>query len=101
MNNRHVYTCSDCEIIRIGIHNLFVMTQKITYCLVTSKYDAETGSFVDQWHKDKLYDLSDKADLKALAVASVNLLAQGFKLSLKTYIERESLTFDAASLGIQ
>lgn len=82
------------------IHNLFVMTQKITYCLVSSKYDDEAGVFVDEWHKDKLYDLADKADLKALAVKSVNLLAQGFKLSLKTYIEREALTFDAQDLGI-
>lgn len=101
MNNRHVRTCTDCEIVRIGIHNLFVMTQKITYCLVSSRYDSETGAFVDTWHKDKLYDLSSKDDLKALAVASVNLLAQGFKLSLKTYVERESLTFDAKALGIQ
>lgn len=76
------------------------MAQKITYCLVSSRYDDEAGVFVDTWHKDKLYDLSKKDDLKALAVKTVNLLAQGFKLSLKTYIERESLTFDAKALGI-
>lgn len=77
------------------------MAQKVTYCLVSSKYDDETGAFVDTWHKDKLYDLSKKDDLKVLAVTAVNLLAQGFKLSLKTFIERESLSFDAKALGIQ
>lgn len=77
------------------------MAQKITYCLVSSKYDDGTGVFVDTWHKDKLYDLSDKADLKSLAVSAVNFLAQGFKISLKTYIERESLSFNSQDLGIQ
>jgi len=76
------------------------MAQKITYCLVTSCYDDEAGAFVDTWHKDKLYDLSKKPDLKVLAVDAVNYLAQGFKLSLKTYIERDSLTVTARDLGI-
>lgn len=76
------------------------MAQKITYCLVTSCYDDKAGAFVDTWHKDKLYDLSKKPDLKVLAVDAVNYLAQGFKLSLKTYIERDSLTVTAKDLGI-
>lgn len=101
MKHRHVSTCSGSAMVPTGIHNLFAMAQKITYCLVTSKYDDETSSFVDTWHKDKLYDLSAKQDLQALAVQAVNFLAQGFKLSLKTYIERENLTFDAKSLGIR
>ena len=88
-------------ILPVWIHNFFAMAQKITYCLVSSKYDNETGTFVDTWHKDELYDLSDKASLKSLAVQAVNLLAQGFKLSLKTYIERESLTFNAKDLGFR
>lgn len=76
------------------------MAQKITYCLVTSKFDDKADAFVDEWRKDKLYDLTDKSDLKALAVDSVNFLAQGFKLSLKTWIERETLQFNSSDLGI-
>lgn len=76
------------------------MAQKITYCLVTSKFDEKADAFIDEWHKDKLYDLTEKSDLKVLAVDAVNYLAQGFKLSLKTWIERESLTFASSDLGI-
>lgn len=101
MNNRHVCTCPDCGMVRIGIHNFFAMAQQITYCIVTSKYDDNAGSFVDEWHKDKLYDLSKKEDLKSLAVALLNFNVQGFKTSLKTWIERESLTFNSQDLGIQ
>lgn len=78
------------------------MAQKITYCIVTSQWDDEAGRFVDEWHKDKLYDLTDKADVKALAVDLLNFnLQQGVKTSLKTYIERQSVQFNAKDLGIQ
>ncbi len=78
------------------------MTQKITYCIVTSQWDDDEGRYVDTWHKDKLYDLDDKADVKALAVELLNLnLQQGVKTCLKTYIERESLSFSAKDLGIK
>lgn len=76
------------------------MAQKITYCLVTSKFDEQADAYIDDWHKDKLYDLTEKADLKVLAVDAVNYLAQGFKLSLKTWIERDSLSFSSSDLGI-
>ncbi|MCH5307484.1 MAG: HNH endonuclease [Prevotella sp.] len=56
-----------------------------TYCLVSSKYDDVIRAFADTWHKDSPYDLSSKSDLKALAIASVNLLAQGNKINLKPY----------------
>ena len=78
------------------------MAQKITYCIVTSQWDDEAGRFVDDWHKDKLYCLTDKADVKALAVDLLNFnLQQGVKTCLKTYIERQSVQFDAKDLGIQ
>lgn len=78
------------------------MAQKITYCIVTSQWDDEAGRFVDEWHKDKLYCLNDKADVKALAVDLLNFnLQQGVKTCLKTYIERQSVQFDAKDLGIQ
>ena len=78
------------------------MAQKITYCIVTSQWDDDEERFVDTWHKDKLYCLDDKADVKALAVDLLNFnLQQGVKTSLKTYVERESLTFSANDLGIK
>lgn len=78
------------------------MAQKITYCIVTSQWDTDAGRYVDEWHKDKLYDLDNKADVKALAVDLLNFnLQQGIKTSLKTCIERESLSFSAKDLGIK
>ena len=78
------------------------MTQKITYCIVTSQWDTDAGRYVDEWHKDKLYDLDNKADVKALAVDLLNFnLQQGIKTCLKTCIERESLAFSAKDLGIK
>lgn len=78
------------------------MAQKITYCIVTSQWDDDEDRFVDTWHKDKLYDLDDKNDVKALAVDLLNFnLQQGVKTCLKTYVERESLTFSANDLGIK
>lgn len=77
------------------------MAQKITYCIVTSQWDNDASRYVDEWHKDKLYDLDNKADVKALAVDLLNFnLQQGVKTSLKTYVERESLAFSAKDLGI-
>ena len=77
------------------------MTQKISYCIVTSQWDDDERRYVDTWHKDKLYDLDDKASVKALAVDLLNFnLQQGVKTCLKTYVERESLQFDAEALGI-
>lgn len=76
------------------------MAQKITYCIVTSRWDDDAQAYVETWHKDKLYVLSDKSDLKSLAVALLNFNVQGFKTQLKTYIERESLTYNAKDLGI-
>ena len=78
------------------------MAQKITYCIVTSQWDDDAGHYVDNWHKDKLYDLDDKSDVKALAVDLLNFnLQPGVKTSLKTYVERESLAFSAKDLGIR
>lgn len=78
------------------------MAQKITYCIVTSQWDEDEHRYVDEWHKDKLYDIDDKNDIKALAVDLLNFnLQQGVKTSLKTYVERESLTFSAKDLGIK
>lgn len=78
------------------------MTQKITYCIVTSQWDDEHGRYVDEWHKDKLYDLDNKADVKALAVDLLNFnLQQGVKTCLKTYVKRESLQISAKDLGIK
>lgn len=78
------------------------MAQKITYCIVTSQWDDEAGRYVDDWHKDKLYCLDDKADVKALAVDLLNFnLQQGVKTCLKTCVERKSLAFSAKDLGIK
>ena len=78
------------------------MAQKISYCIVTSQWNDDEGRYVDTWHKDKLYDLDDKASVKALAVDLLNFnLQQGVKTSLKTYVERESLAFSAKDLGIK
>lgn len=78
------------------------MAQKITYCIVTSQWDDDESRYVDEWHKDKLYCLDDKADVKALAVDLLNFnLQQGVKTCLKTYVERESLAFSAKDLGIK
>ena len=77
------------------------MAQRITYCIVTTEWDDTEHRFVDEWHKDRLYCLDDKNDVKSLAVDLLNFNVQGFKTSLKTWIERESLAFDAKSLGIQ
>jgi hypothetical protein len=85
---------------------LFAMAQKITYCLVTSKYDDDAESFVETWHKDKLYSIHDenpevaKADLKSLAVDALNYLVKGHELKLRTYIDRDSLSISASDLGI-
>ena len=77
------------------------MAQKVTYCIVTSQWDDDDERFIDTWHKDKLYDLSNKADLKVLAVDLLNFnLQQGVKTCLKTYVERQSLTVSAKDLGI-
>ena len=77
------------------------MAQKVTYCIVTSQWDNDADRYVDTWHKDKLYDITDKADLKVLAVDLLNFnLQQGIKTSLKTYVERQSLTVSAKDLGI-
>ena len=77
------------------------MAQKVTYCIVTSQWDDDADRYVDTWHKDKLYDITDKADLKVLAVDLLNFnLQQGVKTSLKTYVERQSLTVSAKDLGI-
>lgn len=74
------------------------MQQKITYCLVSSKYDDKAEAFVDTYHKDKLYDLSDKTSLKALALDAVNMLAKGFKLKLITYVDRDSIDIASKDL---
>ena len=77
------------------------MAQKVTYCIVTSQWDDDADRYVDTWHKDKLYDITDKADLKVLAVDLLNFnLQQGIKTSLKTYVERQSLKVSAKDLGI-
>lgn len=77
------------------------MAQKITYCLVTSYYDEKADAYVDEWHKDKLYELTDKSSLKSLAIDALNFLVKpGVKVALKTFIDRESLSFSASDLGI-
>ena len=71
-------------------------------CIVTSQWDNDASRYVDEWHKDKLYDLDVKADVKALAVDLLNFnLQPGVKTCLKTYVERESLAFSAKDLGIK
>ena len=78
------------------------MAQKITYCLVSSYYDEDQHAFVDEWHKDTLYSLDNKADLKALALDALNLLVQpGVKVSLKTYVDRKGISVTAEDLGFQ
>lgn len=78
------------------------MAQKITYCLVSSYYDEDQHAFIDEWHKDTLYSLDNKADLKALALDALNLLVQpGVKVSLKTYVDRKGFSVTAKDLGFQ
>lgn len=74
------------------------MAQKINYCLVSSRWDDEAEAFVDTYHKDKLYDLTDKASLKALALDSVNYLAKGYKLKLITYVDRDTISISDKQL---
>ena len=78
--------------------SLRLMPQKISYCLVTSRWDDKADAFVDTYHKDKLYDLTDKTSLKALALDSVNYLAKGFKLKLITYVDRDTISFESKDL---
>lgn len=74
------------------------MSQKIQYCLVSSKWSDEAGAFVDTYHKDELYDLTDKASRTALARKALVMLAKGFKLKLITYVDRDS--FDVADTDL-
>lgn len=68
------------------------MAQKIQYCIITSRWEDDANAFVETYHKDKLYDLDDKASLKALALDSLNFLVKGFKVKLSTFIDRDAIS---------
>jgi hypothetical protein len=58
------------------------MKVKEVNILVLSKWDDEKDAFVSTYNADTTYDLTNKGDIKTLAVNSVNFLAKGYKIEL-------------------